>query len=122
MIRIKNVVVYLDKEEVRDMPVRADTRGAYTTTAMFLGGPNPWGLHQDFLFSKSISNIKASKRIEDAALLAEEGEDILLSEHDHSLLLLAMVAPSPSAEKPLPPCLARKILPIFDCIEGATNK
>jgi hypothetical protein len=102
--------------------LKMDVSGAYTTTAMFLSGPNPWGLHQDNVFSASLSNIRAGHRIVREAERTQEKErdSLVLLAEDHAMLLKVLFAPSPSTDRPIPPSLAREILPILQAIEEAT--
>lgn len=103
--------------------VLVDAEGMFTTVALFLSGENPWGLHQDYSFSSNLSAIRMGKRIADAALAAQDrdaGSEIELSDEEHSMLLRVLAAPDPSG-LPMPPMLAREVLPLYEAIERATS-
>jgi hypothetical protein len=123
---IQNVTVPLSKGTQRKASeakiVTVDTAGVYTTTAHFLCGENPWGLHQDYLFSSPFSQVRAGQRICLAAqsALDKSLDNIEISSEDHAMLLNVLAKPRPSAPEPMPPSLAREILKIVEAIEFAT--
>lgn len=125
---IENVTVRIPEElarlTVREKIAVVDTAGLYTTTAHWLGGPNPWGLHQDQIFSMPLSHVRIGLRIEKIAnrVLAEDLPYLQMSLEDHSMLLKALAHPKPSATNIIQPALARAVLPIFDSIEFATDE
>lgn len=101
-----------------------DTEGAYTTVAHFLYGENPWGFHNDMRFSLPVGNVKLGERIMAAAQASADAEvsGILISNDDYEVLLSAVVEPRRHvAEMPMPPVLARAILPLIDAIIVATE-
>lgn len=125
---IRNVTVLLSKGTHRLASAAriavVGTSGVYTTTANFLCGENPWGLHQDFIFSAPLSNVRAGERICAAALKALEKnlENIEVSCEDYALLINALAFPRPSAESPMHPALARDTLKAIASIElGASE-
>lgn len=103
-----------------------DTEGAHTTVAHFLHGENPWGFHQDMRFALPVGNVKLGERIMAAAQASAEsdlaGMGILISNDDYEVLLGAVVEPRRHmAEMPMPPVLARAILPLIEAIIGASE-
>lgn len=120
---IKNEIVrlpqHLQKAASEAHIAVVDTAGMFVTTAQFLCGDNPWGLHQDFFFSSPFSEVRRGARIVKAAEAAIENDmDVIeLSSEDHAILLKILTHPQPSAERQMPPELARAILPIIESIE-----
>jgi hypothetical protein len=99
-----------------------DTAGVLTTTAQFLCGENPWGLHQDYRFSSPLSEVRRGARIVSAAeeVIAKDLDVIVLSDEDHAALLAVLASPRPSGG-PMPPDFARAVLPLYEAIEFASN-
>ena len=123
---IQNVTVPLS-EGIRQQASIAkiatvDTAGVYTTTAHFLCGENPWGFHQDYLFSSPISAVRAGQRICVAAqeTMDKDLPNIRVSSEDYAMLLKVLANPRPSAGTPMHPGLAREILEIIESIEFAS--
>lgn len=98
-----------------------DTDGAHVTTAHWLCGQNPWGLHQDLIFSSPTSRVRQSMRIMQAAKYALQHDKayIVLEDGDHALLLRTLQQPKRHpTEVPQPPSVARIVLPIIESIEN----
>lgn len=124
---IKNVTVRLSERTAKIAAEAGiavvDTVGVYTTTAHFLCGENPWGLHQDYTFSSTISAIRQGNRICLSAekAISEDLQDIRVTEEEHAILLKVLASPDPSNPTPIHPSLAREVLEIFDAIEFARS-
>ncbi len=128
MKRIKNISVRLSERAAKlasDAGIAmVDSTGIYTTTAHFLCGENPWGLHQDFQFSSNISAIRQGHRICAAAeqALTDEDSYIVLAEEEHAALVRVLATPYPSELTPIHPMLAREVLALFEEIELARGE
>lgn len=123
MKRIKNEMVrippHLQKAASEAHIAVVDTAGMFVTTAQFLCGENPWGLHQDYHFSSPFSEVRRGARIVRTAEAAIDNDDdyIVISNEDHATLLKVLADPKPSAATPMPPELARIVLPLIETIE-----
>jgi len=122
MRKIRNVLLDVPEKHMKQAAegglLVIDTDGAHTSTAHFLCGDNVWGLHQDYLFSESLTHARIGKRIEEAAQKALDAKtDIVLTNEAHDMLLRVLARPNPSEITPMPPALLRLLLPIFDSIE-----
>jgi len=122
---IRNVMVRITDSEVAQFLVQGgaaivDVDGVYTTTAHWLSGKNPWGLHQDQFFAHPISRVRQGMRIIAAAehAIEQEATNILLNDSDHAAILRSLQQPKRHpAEIPIPAKVARAVLPIMDSIE-----
>lgn len=126
LIENKKVVLYGRARNIAVVAKAAvvDTEGAHTTVAHFLYGENPWGFHNDMRFALPVGQVKLGERIMAAAQAAADSESggILISNDDYEVLLSAVVEPRRHvAEMPMPPVLARAILPLIEAIIGATE-
>lgn len=125
---IQNVTVSLpagvQKQASSAKIATVDTSGVYTTTAHFLCGENPWGFHQDYLFSSPFSNVRAGRRICEAAKKALDKDlpNVEISSEDYALLLNVLANPRPSAPTPMHPALAREVLKIVESIERGSSE
>lgn len=125
MVHIQNSKVYVPEElhHLAKTPgvLILDAHGAYTCAALFLSGPNPWGLHQHPVFAESLSAIRASVRIGRAAAKALNESSFEVLPDDHSLLLRALLALGEMGMR-MSPAMARQVLPVLQAIEEATEK
>lgn len=99
--------------------------GAMTTLIHFLCGDNPWGYHQDLRFTGRPSDIRCGQRIMQAAEKARDEAIpfIALLEDDYALLVKAISQPQRMrGEAPLPPAVARTLMPFLEAIENATDE
>jgi hypothetical protein len=96
-----------------------------SNTTQWLSGSNQWGLHQDPRFGASMSTIRQSMRIMEAAekAAATGAPYIELAPEDYAILLA--VARQPEVHPNSPKCpvdLFRGCMPIFESIEAATDE
>ena len=126
--------------------VAEDKMSLFTTTCDWLGGQNPWGMHNDMSFSAPTNKIRQGIRISEAAeevqekivaarkekgrehlkldTLFPQGLWIKLAAADFQEGILPVLAQAQRHQmvQPLPPGVARCVLPILEGIEHAVEK